>query len=295
MTLNLFCLVTVQYKIIKGEVYVFFVKDGMDFTRQPDYEVFETSIFVKIKTKEDNLTLGVVYKSPSCNVEQTELMLNQIKLTSEKNNHPNDKLLLLGDYNFPQIDWLNENTPGGEDNTASKFLSVINDSYLTQLVDQNTHFKPGTKPSMIDLVITDNDDLIDHIDYFAPIGNSHHLVLSFEIYIDLPCPIINNTIKYLYNKGDYDAMRDEFKDMNWDVVFNDLNNVDVCMYEIEKLINISKDKHIPKKKTRSNKVKRSFNIPETLHSKIMLKRKAFKYYKKYPTPTNLDKYICIRN
>ena len=167
----------------KGRGICLFVKDDMDFTRQPDYEVFETSIFVKIKTKEDNLTLGVVYKSPSCNVEQTELMLNQIKLTSEKNNHPNDKLLLLGDFNFPQIDWLNENTPGGEDNTASKFLSVINDSYLTQLVDQNTHFKPGTKPSMIDLAITNNDDLIDHIDYFAPIGNSHHLVLSFEIYI----------------------------------------------------------------------------------------------------------------
>ena len=67
------------------------------------------------------------------------------------------------------------------------------------------------------------------------------------------------------------------------------------MYEIEKLINISKDKHIPKKKARLNKVKRSFNIPETLHSKIMLKRKAFKYYKKYPTPTNLNKYVCIRN
>ena len=102
-----------------------------------------------------------MYKSPSSNAEHIELMLNQIKLTSDKNNHPNDKLLLLGDFNFPQIDWLNENTPGGDDNPASKFLSVINDSYLTQLVDLNTHFKPGTKPSMIDLVITNNDDLID--------------------------------------------------------------------------------------------------------------------------------------
>ena len=280
----------------KGRGLCLFIKDGIDFIRQPDYETFDTSIFVKIKTKEDSLTLGVVYKSPSSSVEQVQIMLDQINSISNKHQHPNDKLLLLGDFNFPQIDWFNEITPGSDENPASRFMYTIHDNYLKQLIDQNTHYKPGTKPSMIDLIITNNDDLINNIDYYAPIGNSHHLVLHFKVLIDLPCPTPCTTIKYLYNKGDYDAMRQDLKDVNWNTIFNDTNDVDKCMFEIESLINLSKDKHIPiKKKGRSVKVKRTFNLPETLHSKIVLKRKAFKYYKKYPTPSNFNKYVKIRN
>ena len=286
------------YSIIqnnKGRGLCIFIKDGIDYVRQPELELFETSIFIKIKTTNEYVTLGVVYKSPSSNAEQVQSMINQIKFVSDKHNHPNDKLLFLGDFNFPQIDWVDETTPGSDEHPASKFLSVINECYLTQLIDQDTHYKPGTKPSLIDLIITNNDDLIDNIDYFAPIGNSHHLVLSFKLLVDLPCPSPSTTIKYLYNKGNYDAMRADFKDVAWDTIFNEYNDVDTCMLEIENMINLSKDKHIPKKKGSSKKVKRTFNIPETLHSKIKLKRVAFKLYKKYPTPANFKDYVTIRN
>ena len=52
---------------------------------------------------------------------------------------------------------------------------------------------------------------------------------------------------------------------------------------------------VPRKKCGNKIVQRAFQAPITLLNKLDLKRKAFKYYKKYPSTTNYTIYTRYRN
>ena len=46
-----------------------------------------------------------------------------------------------------------------DDHPASLFLHSIEDCKLDQLVDEYTHLKPNCKPSLIDLILTNNKEV----------------------------------------------------------------------------------------------------------------------------------------
>lgn len=286
------------YKVIhnnKGRGICLFIKDDFDFIRMPELELFETSIFGRVKTKTESFTLGAIYKSPNSSDDQIQTLFDQINAVANKHNSPNDNLVIVGDFNYPNINWKNETTTiKNSENPTNKFLSSIHDNYLFQLVDENTHYKPNTNPSLIDLILTNNNEFVENIEYYAPIGKSHHLVLNFNIQCDLPSPEPNTTVKYLLNHGDYNGMRLFMKDIKWDSIFEITDDVDDYMKKIESKINTAKKEFIPIKKGQSAKTKRTFSMPDSLHSTIKLKRKAFKHHKQFPTSSNYDKYAQLR-
>ena len=165
----------------KGRGLCLFVKEGLDVIRLPEIEhIFETSIFCKIKTKSESFTAGIVYRSPSSN-ELNEKLFDQINQISAQLKHVNDNLLIMGDFNFPEIDWDSETCGGEEGNRGNKFLSTIHHNYLFQHVHDFTHFKPNTKPSLLDLIFTNQPEFVNSVKCYAPVGCSHHRVLNIHI------------------------------------------------------------------------------------------------------------------
>ena len=57
----------------KGRGLCLFIKDTIKIDRISPYEdIFQTSLFVKIKTAEDTLTLGLIYRSPTSDEEDNK-------------------------------------------------------------------------------------------------------------------------------------------------------------------------------------------------------------------------------
>ena len=86
----------------------------------------------------------------------------------------------MGDFNSPNIDWMN-NTVNGADNTfASQFFNVTQDALLTQHSLGSTHRRPGQKSSILDLVFTSDPDIIQDFSQLSPIGCIDHVCLHWS-------------------------------------------------------------------------------------------------------------------
>ena len=110
----------------------------------------------------------------------------------------NEILVLLGDLNYPEIDWLTESCNKKETHIASIFLKTIQQNFLTQVIHEKTHYRPNQNPTLIDLIITRDSDDIYNIEYFPPLGKSHHVVLQFELNIMKTKNMSLGALKYQY-------------------------------------------------------------------------------------------------
>ena len=125
-------------------------------------------------TRQDSILVGVCYRSPSSSPESNEKMnavMQRISQLSTRN------VLIMGDFNYSQIDWENGIVDGPEDSGQSRFLETIHDLLLFQHVSKPTRFRRGHVPSRLDLVFTNAENMIDEIDIEEPPGKSDHAVL----------------------------------------------------------------------------------------------------------------------
>ena len=116
-----------------------------------------------------------IYRSPNSSSENYKL-LNRLTLNTSL---IGGKLQILGDFNFPTINWKNLSTPHLSNHCASEFLAATQDAFLFQHVQNPTHSRPNQKPTLIDLIFSQDDQTITNMTTSAPIGKSHHKVLRF--------------------------------------------------------------------------------------------------------------------
>ena len=88
-------------------------------------------------------------------------------------------------------------------NPAPSFLACLRNNYLTQHVTAPTRARGSQKPSLLDLVIT-NEDFVDTIQNLSPLAKSDHSVLYFNCRVMLCCDV--NISKLDYNKGQYEEL-----------------------------------------------------------------------------------------
>ena len=152
----------------------------------------------------DTLFIGCVYRSPNSAPDMNNRLLNEIK---EISNLRPTHLLLMGDFNFPEIEWsdLSCQLTSGIRKTAD-FIACIHDAFLFQHVDEATRFRHGVTPTCDDLIFTNEPNMIDRINYDCALGKSDHIVLTFNYICYLPKTQREYT-KYLYDRGDYDEFR----------------------------------------------------------------------------------------
>ena len=91
-----------------------------------------------------------------------------------------DKVVLVGDFNLPDIDWMNMTAPGSENNLSNKFLLNLFDNGLFQHIMENTRIRGRNQPSLLDLVITSDEESIFDIALLAPLGKSDHTAITFK-------------------------------------------------------------------------------------------------------------------
>ena len=132
----------------------------------------------------------------------------------------------MGDFNFPNIDWKLE-TCSFSNGAASNFLENIKDNFLCQHIMLPTRGRYGQNTSLLDLIITNDEDIVKDVSINSPLGKSDHSVIKFKLFCD--AEIDDEFIpKLLFDKGDYESMRSKLDLIDWSQVLleNEETNVD---------------------------------------------------------------------
>jgi len=78
------------------------------------------------------LFVGIVYRSPSSSADNNAKFNRTVEGIYQHCNFTH--LLLMGDFNYPQIDWCTSTVPGGDNSPAVVFLDSCEHVYLFQHV-----------------------------------------------------------------------------------------------------------------------------------------------------------------
>ena len=85
--------------------------------------------------------------------------------------------IMVGDFNLPNIDWSSGEARGRE----AKFVTVLQDNYMEQLVDFKTHIKGNC----LDLLITNIPGKVKEVCEMGRLGKSDHIIIH---HADKPGP-----------------------------------------------------------------------------------------------------------
>ncbi len=230
---------------------------------------FEENIFARIKLNNtDNLMVGLIYRSDSGSPINNSHLRD---LITEAANMKHSHLLLMGDLNYPDIDWVNWITPG--DNTESEeycLLENLRDNYLHQHIDRPTRWRGTDTPNLLDLIISNEDGMITEVQYDSPLGKSDHCVLKFEFHCYTEIKERTKHVRY-YNKANYEEISRKINNMNWEDLLN-TEDIDEMWGRFKQKIQAMEDAHIPQRTVKISMFKK-FVVPidDTTYQKIRRK------------------------
>lgn len=137
---------------------------------------FKESLFCNITINDMNILLGCVYRSGSDDKEQSTN--NLINLLEQADKQKFDKIIITGDFNYPDIDWHDECKATGNE---EKFVNCLKDIFLNQMINKPTRHRNGQQSNILDLCITNDDLFISNIEHLDPIGKSDHEVILITL------------------------------------------------------------------------------------------------------------------
>ena len=164
---------------------------------------FDEVAIVEIRlTGKDILALACIYRSPTnhTNSKDNNNNLNRLIRTLSEDKRYSHKCI-VGDFNFPTINWKNWTTPHMEESKEEQFLEALRDSFLFQHVDEPTRCRGADEPSLIDLILTSENNQISDMKFLSPLGKSDHsvLVFSFKCYAELKA----TSKRFIYHSADF--------------------------------------------------------------------------------------------
>ena len=256
-------------------------------------KIFSPSLFIEVKTKEKVLNFGIIYRSPNSSEEED----NNVRVLLEHASQNYENLIVTGDFNLPEIDWSHCHTKMNKNHRASKFIFLTNKCKYHQLIKEPTHYKPGCRPTLIDLILTKNPELVKKVKLAAPLGKSYHSTVILKTNTTTPKTEKCMVRKFQVDKGDYNSMRKKFREEDWETSLHEAeDDVDKAWQILSSKIKAARDSFIPSRMVNTNRdsKKRSLYLEDSLIHLTRIKRLQFKVYKKHPSLYNYNLYVQAR-
>ena len=241
----------------------------------------------------ETLVVGVGYRSPNSTDLQNTLIESSIKSVVDCNFR---YVLLMGDFNFPEINWISESANVPDNHPAQRFLTCIQDLFLYQHIHEPTHYRHNQNANVLDLVFTNGEELLNSLQYTEPLGKSHHVTLSWT----LTCyqhRTHAKTIKYNYDKGDYAEMQKFFSEFDWKEKLGDLSVEDMWQV-IKESFNEAVKRFVPSISVNGKSFSQRKKPPwldEHVRSVLRGKKKAYASYLKSRDGKHYRDYVKQRN
>ena len=101
----------------------------------------------------------------------------------------------MGDFNLREINWSLGETSVAEEHIATLFLESIRDSYLFQHVRELTRYRNDNIPSVLDLVLSNEQHMVEKIKYLPGLRSSDHVLLDFDFKCFIKLMLISVLLK----------------------------------------------------------------------------------------------------
>ena len=176
-------------------------------------------------------------------------------------------LLLIGDFNYPDIDW---STLQASSSASRLFIDCLDDAFLIQHVTE-----PIRKGSVLDLVITSEPDMIDTVNVLGCFSDHRMLQWNMNVLVST-----NGTKRqsFDYSKGDYAAIRQELMKQDWDAVLR--GNVNEQWNKFRSLLERLEQQYISSKCIDDSKHKKAAWLSYKAVKSVRRKHKVYTKYKK---------------
>ncbi len=253
-----------------GGVLIFIRSQLKPIFYSPNIKYSESVIF-DIQCGALSFCFVCFYRSPDASPDSDRCFLDQIE---EIMNRHCGVTVLLGDFNLPDINWDNFVWPPRLDS----FMNIIMDHFLSQMVLEPTH----QNGNILDLIFTDDTDVISTVNILENFASSDHFVINFQVAVNnsskpIPIPTFN------FWKANWQLYREHLQLLDWDTVFS-FNSADDIWKAFQGNINSALSISVPKRsvKPASNKFP-WFNDLELQHL-TRKKSNIFRAYKRAGRP-----------
>lgn len=154
--------------------------------------------FVSFKVLSDDCELNIIliYRPPSCSKDNNDKLCKIVEEAAKNT-------ILVGDFNFPSIDWDNLTC----DSRGEPFLNACLDNNFSQFVGFSTH----SKNNILDLVLANNNCILS-VDNLGPLGNSDHVMMLIKT-------------DFLFKTSEGPKSRLNWKKANFDNIRKELNSI----------------------------------------------------------------------
>jgi len=198
-----FTMYRIDHSVNRGGGVVLYIKENLrsSIDNRLMSEKFEDSVWCSVKMNDKRLLLGVCYQSPQSSKE------NNLKLLSAMGKAVNqcgyDCILIMGDFNFKDIDYNKYSVNADDSSEAFKFYNKTQDLYLMLNVTEATRKRSGTQESVLDYIFTNEDNLVDSLQYLTPLGKSDHvcLVWNYIVCVEVSRGLTSHSTLYRSFRG----------------------------------------------------------------------------------------------
>ena len=167
---------------------------------------------IKLSNK-DELLFGCIYRSPNSGQDTIKEIGELLEINKTCGcSH----LCIVGDFNFKEINWSTYTTNVNTPHQRSIFLEQVRDNFLTQHITKPTRFREGTTPTVLDLIFTNEEHMIENIEFLPGLGKSDHLILEFE-YICFSERVFSKHVhRQNFFRGNYEAINTKLSNTSWE-------------------------------------------------------------------------------
>ena len=252
---------------------------------------FQENKWMKVKLKRnDKLLIGCIYRSLNSTEDNTNKLNELLLKISSKREFTH--LLIMGDFNLPKLDWANWTS---KDKEGEKFMENIRDCYLYQHITEYTRTRANCEPSILDLVFSNEEDMIENIRHESPLGHSDHCVINFRFkcYYNIDQ---ETTQRWNYFKGKYEEMDKEL-DIEWEEKLQGKNPDEMIEIFLD-IYNTARKNCIPLVNSKAGlKAKKHNYIPLDAKTveKIKKKHRCWQRYMETRDEKKYKEYTRVRN
>ena len=255
----------------RGGGIVVYVKNEIRAWRDDAKSDFSQYGTMVIKTKNNEIRIHTVYRSPNSTRENDDKLCEWIRGMKGVN-------LLIGDFNFPDIEWDN----GRAGSRGRHFYEAVADRFMEQHVEEKTHISGN----ILDLILSDTEGTVENVKNEGRIGRSDHEIITFTVNVN------NEQTKERqyyrnYRRANFGEMRIKMKEVRWEEMLED-KDVNEMWSLIRSKIEQLTDENVPNSLVRNN------NDPKWMNGEIRKclkeKKKAWKRYKMTKTERDKDVY-----
>ena len=249
---------------------------------------FAESLWCDVEVDHQRLLIGLCYRSPTSTIENDEKLLSVMeKAVSRIAAH---HILIMGDFNFPEIDYASERVSSRDTEPPAMFFFKTQELCLFQHVNDATRIRQNQTPTKLDYIFTEEENLIDMINYEVPLGKSDHVVLTWKLLLATPS-VPSNQAKYNYHKGDYWSIQSSLQMIQWKDRWEG-KTVKEMWTDFTEVLREAVDLHIPLKKDGKRRRNR---LSKQTRRKIRERCQAWWKYCQYRSGRNFEKYKQLRN